>query len=310
MSSKILILLNPAADKGRSKERMDQVALGLKERKVPFEVVLGTQAEHAQAIRQGVEEGVTSFAAAGGDGTLRDVLEELMKFDPETRAKLRLGAIGVGSSNDFLKPPDPDRWIGKAQVALDPKTAHAREVYRVETEAGEQHYLMNASIGLIAKGTQAFNHPPLWLRGLRKVLGHARAVTVHTLVSVLTDRGVRAKISTPDRQEEGLFWGVTLLNCPHIAPGVIYQTPRTDRDGLFDVLALTKTDPQTLGEISESLAQEVPRDEPPVAYFQASEVSLEFPEATLVEFDGEVVESRWAKFTILPEAITILGRGV
>lgn len=304
------VFLCRGAGAGSAPERWSRVGDLLRGRGVAFELVDVGLDRLPEAVHDRLESGRTDLVAAGGDGTLNALVQAVMAQAPELRVRARLGAVGVGSSNDYLKPVDPDAWVGGAQVALSRRGACSRELYALRTDAGVRYYLMNSSVGLVARGCAAFTAPPLWLRLARRVLGMPRAAMVHTVVDALVFQGVQARLTSPGRLEEGRFSGITVLKSPHVAQDVVFRTARSFTDGRFDVVCLTKVPASELATILEGFAREGPRDEGPVAFFQAAELEIEFPEPELVEYDGEVVRTRSAGYRILPEALTMLGRGM
>jgi diacylglycerol kinase family enzyme len=261
-------------------------------------------------VERALARGRTDLLAVGGDGTLNAVVQAVMALSAAERGRVRLGFVGVGSSNDFLQPPETDAWVERVQVALSRKTAKVREVNQVTVEAGDLHYLMNSSVGLIARGCHDFTKPPWWLRGLRRVVGHSASVQIHSAFNALTHPGVEARVRGGGRTEEGLYTGLTILRTPAIAAGVSFQTRRCPGDGLFDVLCLSKVSALELPDLLDAFARVGPREGGPVQFFQAREVHLEFPVPTLVEYDGETVWSRFASYQILPDALCFLGRGL
>jgi len=94
----VLVILNPWADQGRGAAFETEI----REAAEPFGGVDMVLTEYpGQAIelaREGVNKGYEVVAAAGGDGTVSDVVNGLMQGD---RAAARLGIIPIGSGNDM-----------------------------------------------------------------------------------------------------------------------------------------------------------------------------------------------------------------
>lgn len=310
MSQPLYVALNPKAGLGRAEARWPRVAEELVARGHTPILLEATQEELPRVVGERLRAGATRLVAAGGDGTLRDLAAAMMAAPAELRRQASLGMVALGTSNSFLRPADADGWCGGVQVALDDRKPLAREVYQVETDAGVHHFLMNSSVGMIARGCQTFLDPPLWLRGLERVVGIEKTVAVYGAVNAFTHPAVRARIEAPDRVEEGRYSGITVLKHPEVAGGVVFRTLRSFVDGTFDVICLSKVGALRLGELVQQWAVEGPRDGGEVSFFQAPRLDLEFPEPTLVEFDGEVVEARYARYRILPAALRVMGRGV
>lgn len=301
------IFLNPTAGGGQAAARWAEVEDGLYKEGVPFDLHRLEEGGVGGAVAAALAQGHRDLVAAGGDGTVQAVCHAAMRAP--AAAEVRLGAIGIGTSNDFHKPVDPDSWFRGVPVRLDPAGAARRAAYRVETEAGAFHYLQNSSVGLLARGTAWVNQPPLLLRPL-KWLWYPGLVQLLSIVNALTHAGVEVRVEAGGEREEGRMSGVTLLRQAHLGGGISFLTRLLHTDREFEVVCLRKVDAAELPEVLEQLAREGPRDGPRMRVLRGPEVELTFPRPERVEFDGEVVESAWARYRVLPDAVSLMGPGL
>src|SRR5262249_27239042 len=113
------VILNPSANGGRGRTRFAAAAcdpqLARQLGGLPVFDGLDTaggderQAARGEWLMWQVRHGRRHFVAAGGDGTVNLALNGLLAVRRRLglpRDALRLGALGIGSSNDFLKPVD------------------------------------------------------------------------------------------------------------------------------------------------------------------------------------------------------------
>ena len=128
-----LVIVNAHAGGGKGPVRWGRLAPRL-QTLYPHIAVVTTEAEEAvDAARAAAAAGVKVIVAAGGDGAVNALLNGLM--DPATdrpRWDVALGAIGLGSSNDFHKPSDPARHIGGFGVAMNPEAGARVDVGRAD----------------------------------------------------------------------------------------------------------------------------------------------------------------------------------
>lgn len=145
---RIQVILNPYADNGRGQDcaaLINEVA----RQYGGVDIVMTEHPGHAVALaRTAVNEGYDLVVAAGGDGTIGDVVNGLVQGN---KASTRLGIIPIGSGNDLA-------WdLG---VALDIETAVSRlfanetktiDLARVEDDRGKYRIIdNNAGIGFDA----------------------------------------------------------------------------------------------------------------------------------------------------------------
>ena len=108
------------------------------------------------------QKGVNGFISAGGDGSLNIILNALIKMNKKFPSNLFLGSIGLGSSNDFLKP-----HLNKIQDVPVKINWHKNQL----TDIGEvqflnfkgdletRYFVINANMGVTAFANYSFNHP-------------------------------------------------------------------------------------------------------------------------------------------------------
>lgn len=114
---------------------------------------------------------VDGFVSAGGDGSLNFVLNAIIKTQKDNAKNFYLGSIGLGSSNDFLKPNS--NKIKKIPVRMNWLKSRLADVGLVQYEnsKGKQktrYFVINANMGVTASANYSFNNPGKILAFLKK----------------------------------------------------------------------------------------------------------------------------------------------
>ncbi|HUP58551.1 MAG TPA: diacylglycerol kinase family protein, partial [Bdellovibrionota bacterium] len=121
----------------------------------------GDPAGIAAWMREQLARGRSRFVACGGDGTLNLVINAALS-SPELREGARIGALALGSSNDFHKPfdaPSRGRVAGRAaRVAFGEARPH--DVGRAVFDEGSRAFAIGASVGVTAEANDLFNRGP------------------------------------------------------------------------------------------------------------------------------------------------------
>lgn len=137
---RVKIILNPASDQGRAiheQEKIERLAIAHSE----ADVVLTERRGHATELaRQAVLDGYDLVVAAGGDGTVHEVVNGLMHGG---KAGAMLGVIPIGSGNDFAFPLNIPLNVTAAVEHLFTGTPHMVDVARIEDENGRFAYFDN-----------------------------------------------------------------------------------------------------------------------------------------------------------------------
>ncbi|MCD6330088.1 MAG: diacylglycerol kinase family lipid kinase [Candidatus Cloacimonetes bacterium] len=99
------IILNPFAGKGKAFKSARSIEKCFKKFNMPYEMMLTNCSRQAiDFAHEAVIQGVENIIAAGGDGTINEVVNGIMKSGyPEN---VNLGIIPIGGGNDFAKNLD------------------------------------------------------------------------------------------------------------------------------------------------------------------------------------------------------------
>jgi hypothetical protein len=123
-----------------------------------------TVSDGADAIQAGERE----FISAGGDGTVNALVNALASMlGPEELRNVTVGALGLGSSNDFHKPYTHTIHGFPARIDFD--RARPRDAGCLSFDSCRRFFLVNASAGVTANANAFFNGPDTGLRLLKSV---------------------------------------------------------------------------------------------------------------------------------------------
>ena len=107
-------------------------------------------------VRHSLLDGETDFAVAGGDGTVNALLNSILAVSaPANLTRVRIGALGLGSSNDYHKPFVREQFIGEIPCKLDFQNSYLRDIGCLTYESGgrtrRRYFLANTSVGVTAE---------------------------------------------------------------------------------------------------------------------------------------------------------------
>jgi len=180
-TSSICVIYNPSAGRGKSTDKWRQIQELLGKCAVfrPTE-----RAWHgAELAQQAIEEGCTTIVAAGGDGTVHEVMNGVVSAQrPETT----FAVLPLGSGNDYARligtPFDP---AGMVQRLCSTETWPV-DIGEVTLDGGKHRYFCN-TLGIGLGGAVTCESRKIsWLRGiplyglasLKAIWKHLRTVPV------------------------------------------------------------------------------------------------------------------------------------
>ncbi len=174
-----LVIFNPYSGRGAGLRAKDSLCAALKRTALPFDMVETEHAGHAILLAHRARiAGYTTVVAAGGDGTISEVVNGLMRaslYGAPGAVAGTLGVLPIGSGNDFATMAGVSRNLDEAAKRLalgqvrvvDVGTAHFREgdVWR------DRYFNNNMGVGLEAAVILESNK----LRKLRGLMLYATA---------------------------------------------------------------------------------------------------------------------------------------
>jgi diacylglycerol kinase (ATP) len=303
-----LVLLNPGCNYGTGRRRWEHVRAGLRERIGDFDIIEFGRADSVKDLTaSAVKAGAQFLVAAGGDGTVNVILNAL--FDSGLAGEVTLGAVGLGSSNDFHKPYRKEEFIAGHPSRVDLMSARPVDVVRIDYAdcgaGGTRCCLLNASIGVTAEANAFFNSRSSVIRALQRLSVDA-AVTAAAVRTMLGFTNVPCRIKVDDASESELdVSNMGVIKRPNFAGSLCYDTPVALDDGRMAVNVAYGL--SFFGRIAAFVALSRGRfsGRPGTLTSYGTRVEVSSPRPFAVEFDGEVVVACRAVFTIVPKAIKV-----
>jgi lipid kinase YegS len=249
--------------------------------------------EKGDARRFVAEAGeVDLLIAAGGDGTLNEVVHGLM--DLSRAARPVLGVVPLGTANDFAIGCGIPRDLEEALTLCMEGDGLPVDVGK----ANEYWFLNAASIGFGAEITAST--PP----ELKRLLGHA-AYTLMGAILATNVRHYQGRLTLPDYEITGTG-PMAIVGNGRQAGGGVQVAPRACiDDGLLDVLAVRNIPAMALLTAAREL-QELSPDGEYISYWQTPWAEVCTEEPIPVNLDGEPVRFSKVRYEAVPKAIRLI----
>lgn len=258
-------------------------------------------------IRVQIQAGARNFVAAGGDGTVGLTLNALLKAAQNAKmpsSDFRLGAIALGSSNDFHKPfESPGRTqIKKTKCRIDFENAFLHDIgvaqYSVNSHQDDLYFIVNASVGLTAEANLKFNQSEGFIGQLKKFWTNGAILAV-SWATFRKYKNFPAILKWDDDVEKSIsLSNLSIVKNRHFAGSFHYDQVTLPDCGTFGVhLAYGMTKPQilrTLAALSRGKFSHLRSTKSITA--QTAEISSELKFA--LEIDGEVITTNRATFKV------------
>jgi diacylglycerol kinase (ATP) len=204
MGRELCVIFNPTSGRHRARQRLEQLR---SEWGTDVDFQPTRAAGHASELaEQAARAGYAIVAAAGGDGTVHEVVNGLMRAG---RPKVRFALVPIGSANDFA-------------YSLERTDASRVDVGRVRAACGERYFACNLGVGLNSGVT-------LESRRIHHLQGLA-------LYGLATLRALRAHFRSPMLEiqfDDAPVWR---------APSLLFSVLNGMREGGFELAPRAKLD--------------------------------------------------------------------
>jgi lipid kinase YegS len=265
----------------------------VQQRAIPHSIKVRVTQEKGDARRFAAEAGAADLLiAAGGDGTLNEVVYGLMDLSRATRPAL--GVIPLGTANDFATgcgiPRDPEEALALCLKG---------RALPIDIGKANEHWFLNAASAGFGAEVTATTPPEL-----KRLLGPA-AYAVMGAILAMNVHHYHGKLILPDREITGSGPVAIVGNGPQTGGGVQVAPRARIDDGLLDVLVVRQIPAMALLTAAREL-QELSPDGEYISYWQTPWAEVHPEETIPVNLDGEPVQFSSVRYEAVPRAIRLI----
>lgn len=255
--------------------------------------------------RNAVLSGTDYLIAAGGDGTMSEVVNGIMRVPKSERENLIVGLLPVGSGNDFARTMKLSKKLSDLYELLKnnsttPIDIGKLEYKKINGEDAVRYFTNITDIGLGAEVAKRVNEG-------KKIYGPNFDFFKATVLGFLNYKRKQLKIESENFNWCGRLLILCLANGKFFGSGLGIAPHAKVNDGKF---AITIAAEVSLLDYLKNLARIrkcLPVDHPQIIYKEVESCSIE-PIGTecLVEADGEMIGKIPLKASILHKEIKFL----
>ena len=306
MHRKVKIVLNPMADM-RNDWRVARDLRSITEQHGGVDWSGTVYPGHAiELAQQAGEQGYEMVIAMGGDGTVHEVVNGLMKIPEEKRPVL--GVVPVGSGNDFAHGINASRTPTEALTGALNGEVSTVDLCLMTDEHGRQEYFDNTlGIGFGAVVTIRSHKLPV-LRGFLMYL----TSVIQTII--LDHNPIHMQIETDEEKWEQKVIYLVLCNGPREGGGFLIAPEAKIDDGILHYAMITDVSRAMMFRIVPEVMKGTHGRFRQVRMGTCRRFSITADRPLYIHADGEIfsgpgTDLRKVSFEVLPGALRVVRGG-
>jgi diacylglycerol kinase (ATP) len=315
VSAKPLLILNPKAGATRGKASTEQILRAAEGALGPIDHVLTERPRHATELAQAAAiDGRSVVIATGGDGSIHEVVNGLMRARESGHDQTVLGIIGRGTGSDFCKTlgiePRLERFLSVIAAG------HTRAIdvgsFRFADPPGElssSAYFVNIlSVGMGGLVDRYVHESASWLGGTAGYfLASARAL-LESEIGVLS---LEHSLDGETRHETVKTRQIALCNGRYFGSGMHVAPMADPSDGVLEVVDLGAASKLRFAVDGGAIYKGQHLKNPEVRHFRCRRIRIELknPSARHVflnDADGEPLGGLPIDVSVVPGALRVL----
>ena len=292
---KILIIYNPQAANGKAKKLLPQIEQYLKSKNYDYELQSTEFAHHAEEITKELNfEEYDGIVAAGGDGTLFDVINGYYKNTSDN--KIPIGVLPVGTGNAFIRDMELDNTQWKESLDIIYKNTPKKvDVGKFIYDANDYYFLNILGLGFVSDVGETAHKI--------KFLGNL-SYTIGVLYQLITLGSYKLNIEIDGKvyDRDNLF--VEISNTRYTSNFLMAPDAKND-DGFLDVTLLSKITRRRLLKLFPTVFTGEHIKENEVETFKAKKIKISTDVKKILTPDGELFGSTPIEVECLHQAVDI-----
>jgi diacylglycerol kinase (ATP) len=298
--TKTLLLLNPAAGKGKGKKNFDRIHERLKETFQHLDRRISEYPGHLFEIgREASVEGYERIISIGGDGTPFEIINGLYA-EGKPNHPVQLGMIPAGTGNSFLRDfgdVSQEQWLGAVKNGKTRPVDLVEFQYVKNGKEIRQYYINILGIGLIADILKLTNERLKFLGAF----GYSLAV----IIRLFKGMNNRLAITVDGTCREFKNSALVISNSKYTG-GEMKIAPMADTgDGKVDMVIFNGVNRREIVDIFLKVFKGSHINHPKVTVLQGTEIEITAEPTLLLMADGELLGETPMKLKVLPGELSV-----
>ena len=302
--ARYMVIANPKAGHGKGERAIPEIERELKRLGLDFQLVRTERVGHGiDLAREAARAGYDVIVAAGGDGTVNEILNGMMEAQMTAPQRPALGILCTGRGNDFA--PCLDIPAGLAPACQVLKEGHRRIIDIGRVRGGEfpqgRYFANNVGVGFDAIGTIEVAKLPNW--------GMLSFIIAILKTIFLFYKGPNVRLDYDGQSLTTSTLMLLTMNGKRMGTGFHMAPEAKPDDGLFDLVIVRQVSRARILGLIPHFMKGTQGTQPEVRTLRAARVTITALEGRLpAQSDGEIicVEGDRLEIELCPRQIEVV----
>lgn len=299
---KARVIYNPSANNWRAQKQLPTVERLLWGAAFEYELCVTDRPKQAIGwARESAEAGFDAVIAAGGDGTISEVVNGLIQASDDNSPTLPLGILPVGTGNDLSDMLNLPRDIEQAILSIASGRTRQIDLGQVLID-GEPHYFdNNCALAMEALITVEYNK-------LTRFSGIPRYIA-GVIKGLFKLRPWHMRLEWDDGAYEGELLLCSICNGPRTGSTFLMAPDAKVDDGLFDIVYVPTIPMHLILRLIPRIIAGTHLQHPKFHHLRTRNLTITSPSTMPIHADGELLTAAASKaaYSILAGKLTLLG---
>ncbi len=301
---KIKVILNPYANRWGAKSKVAEVKAAFDSVKLPIDLVVTEgPGDGTRIAKTAVSKGYDVVIAAGGDGTISEIVNGLIAATPVDKSTVPFGIMPIGTANDFGDMVGVPRDLSVVAKAIANGNTRQIDIGRISLPENhhQQNHYFNNNCAVAMEPMVTLEHIKM-----TRLSGEIRYV-VALIRALVKLKAWNMKITWDGGGYEGPTYLLSICNTARtggflMAPGAKYD------DGLLDFVLAPEVSKFTVLAVLARLFRGTHVHHSDVTFLRTTNLVIESYPGTPMHADGEIIteKEKSIKIDILPGKLTLL----
>ncbi len=303
-SNRWFAIINPTSGNGSSRKKWPQIESLLSSYNFNFDFAFTEHKNHSpELIQQAIKDGFLNIICVGGDGTLHNIVNGIMKQNDVSSNQISIGIIPIGTGNDWVKTHNIPNDFEKAIQLIKNGNKKTQDLGKIEflDEDRKPVYFNNLAgvgfDGFVVSKVHKYKH-----------FG-ALAYLTGAVLGLFSFKNFKSKVMVDNEEINSKTLMILVGLCNYSGGGMQLTKEANPFDGLFDISIAKNIGKLDIIKNLTKLFNGKIVNHKKVETLKSNAISITIDENDLpfIQADGELIGKGNIKLSVVPKAFSFYG---